>query len=242
MPTAAEIARATGPYNLPDGEVPVIDGTPRWPWDEAVARQRLARVAALAGLALDGSETFVESGSNDAWLLPDAVLRVCWRGDVDRLVRESELAAVLPDGVPGPRVLDHGRDGGLSWMLVKRHHATSLWHLWQSEPAPVLRDYVRQLADIMRTLHDWTPPAVILARYRAAEVPSDESDPVRIAGSTLTPLAGAQLHRLLTHARSRTSTPLCWTESRPAYPPPPAPPSTAPPTCSSTPTAPPPTS
>lgn len=102
MTTAAEIARYTGPYNLPEGEVPVIDGTPRWPWDEAVARRRLARVAAAAHLSLTGDEAFVESGSNDAWLLPDAVLRVCWRGDVDRLVRESELALALPDGIPGP--------------------------------------------------------------------------------------------------------------------------------------------
>lgn len=203
MTTAADIARFTGPYNLPDGEVPVIDGTPRWPWDEAVARQRLVRVARSAGLALTGDEVFVESGSNDAWLLPDAVLRVCWRGDVDRLVREAELAVALPDGVPGPRVLDSGRDDAVSWMLVKRHHATSLWHAWQSEPAPVLRDYVRQLADIIRRLHDWQPPAAVLERYRAAEVADTEADPIRIAASTLTPLAAAQLHRLIDHARGR---------------------------------------
>ena len=177
MTTAADIARFTGPYNLPDGEVPVIDGTPRWPWDEAVARQRLVRVARSAGLALSGDEVFVESGSNDAWLLPDAVLRVCWRGDIDRLVREAELAVALPDGVPGPRVLDSGRDDAVSWMLVKRHHATSLWHAWQSEPAPVLRDYVRQLADIIRQLHDWQPPAAVLERYRAAEVRRHRSRP-----------------------------------------------------------------
>ncbi|MEY9929139.1 aminoglycoside phosphotransferase (APT) family kinase protein [Catenulispora sp. GP43] len=203
MTTAADIARFTGPYNLPDGEVPVIDGTPHWPWDEAVARQRLARIARSAGLSLTGDEVFVESGSNDAWLLPEAVLRVCWRGDVDRLVRESELAMVLPEGVPGPRVLDCGRDGALSWMLVKRHHATSLWHAWQSEPAPVLHDYVTQLADIMRRLHEWHPPAAILERYRAAEAADTETDPVRIAASTLTPLAAAHLHRLIEHARDR---------------------------------------
>lgn len=204
MSTAAEIARFTGPYNLPDGEVPIIDGTPRWPWDEAVARRRLARVAAAAGLSLTGGEVFVESGSNDTWLFPDSVLRVCWRGDTDRLVREAELAAVLPDGVPGPQVLDHGRDDALSWMLVKRHHATSLWHAWQSEPAPVLRDYVRQLADIMRRLHEWQPPTAVLTRYRAAEVPATETDPVRIAASTLTPLSAPLLHRLIEHARDRT--------------------------------------
>lgn len=203
MSTAAEIARFTGPYNLPDGEVPIIDGTPRWPWDEAVARRRLARVARSAGLSLRGDEVFVESGSNDTWLMPDTVLRVCWRGDIDRLVREAELAAVLPDGVPGAHVLNHGRDDGLSWMLVKRYHATSLWHAWQSSPAPALRDYVTQLADIMRCLHEWHPPTAVLERYQAAEVAVSETDPVRIAASTLTPLAAPLLHRLVEHARDR---------------------------------------
>jgi aminoglycoside phosphotransferase (APT) family kinase protein len=168
-----------------------------------VARRRLARVAESAGLSPDGGEVFVESGSNDTWLFPETVLRVCWRGDIDRLVREAELVAVLPAGVPGPQVLDHGRVEGLSWMLVKRYHATSLWHAWQSEPAAVLRDYVRQLAAIMQRLHEWQPPAATLQRYRAAEAAPDESDPVRIAASTLTPLAAPQLHRLIKHARGR---------------------------------------
>lgn len=88
-------------------------------------------------------------------------------------------------------------------MLLERHHATSLWHAWQSEPAPVLRDYVRQLAAIMRRLHDWQPPTAILERYRAAEVAESETDPVRIAASTLTPLAAAHLHQLIAYARTR---------------------------------------
>ena len=203
MTSADDIARFAGPYNLPDGEVPVVDGIARWPWDEVVARQRLLRVAGLTGLSLTGDEVFVESGSNDTWLLPDTVLRVCYRGDVDRLVREAELALVLPDGIPGPRVLDSGHADGLSWMLVERHHATSLWHAWQSEPAPVLGDYVRQLAAIMRRLHDWQPPAAILERYRAAEVAETETNPIRVAASTLTPLAAPLLHRLIEYARTR---------------------------------------
>ena len=96
------IARFTGPYNLPGGVVPVVDGIPRWPWDEVVARRRLGQVAKLAGLRLTGDEVFVESGSNDTWFLSgETVLQVCYRGDVDRLVREAELLAVLPGSVPG---------------------------------------------------------------------------------------------------------------------------------------------
>jgi hypothetical protein len=96
------VSRFTGPYNLADGMVPVVDGIPRWPWDEVVARRRLGQVAKLAGLRLTGDEVFVESGSNDTWFLSgETVLQVCYRGDVDRLVREAELLAVLPGSVPG---------------------------------------------------------------------------------------------------------------------------------------------
>lgn len=156
---ADRIARFTGPYNLRDGVVPVVDGVPRWPWDEVVARRRLGEVAKLAGLRLTGDEVFVESGSNDTWFLSgETVLQVCYRGDVDRLVREAELLAVLPGGLPGPAVLDYGRDRLLSWMVVKRVHAGSLWSAWPGETGAVRRSYVSQLAEIMRSLHAWQPP------------------------------------------------------------------------------------
>lgn len=194
------IARYAGLYNLPGGKVPVIDGIPRWPWEEPVARRRLHHVARLAGLHLTGDEPFSEGSSNDTWFLSDEiVLRVCYRGDVDRFVREAELAAALPDSVPGPLVLDYGRDEFLSWMVIKRLHAGSLWHVWGSESATVLRSYVAQLAEILRSLHEWQPPARILARYAAAELPDSETDPVAIAAD-LTPLSVDHLNRLIEYA------------------------------------------
>jgi aminoglycoside phosphotransferase (APT) family kinase protein len=197
------IARFTGPYNLPGGVVPVVDGIPRWPWDEVVARRRLGQVAKLAGLRLTGDEVFVESGSNDTWFLSgETVLQVCYRGDVDRLVREAELLAVLPGSVPGPAVLDYGRDRLMSWIVVRRVHAGSLWRAWRSETGAGRRSYVRQLAQIMRSLHSWQPPAQVLARYAAAECPEAETDPVAIAASTLTPLSAGQLGRLIEHVRA----------------------------------------
>jgi hypothetical protein len=136
------IARFTGPYNLPGGVVPVVDGVPRWPWDELVARRRLGQVAKLAGLRLTGGEVFVESGSNDTWFLSgEAVLQVCYRGDVDRLVREAELLAVLPGGVPAPAVLDYGRDRLMSWLVVSRVRAATLWHAWRSDTSIVQRSW-----------------------------------------------------------------------------------------------------
>ena len=94
-----------GPYralhrslNLPDGVVPVVDGIPRWPWDEVVVRRRLSKVAKLAGLRLTGDEVFVESGSNDTWFVPgDMVLQVCYRGEVGECIRRR-LARRVRDG------------------------------------------------------------------------------------------------------------------------------------------------
>jgi hypothetical protein len=204
---ADRIARFTGPYNLPDGVVPVVDGIPRWPWEEVVAQRRLSQVAKLAGLRLTGDEVFVESGSNDTWFLSgETVLQVCYRGDVDRLVRAAELLAVLPASVPRPVVLDHGRDRLMSWMVVKRVRAGSLWDAWPGETGAVRRSYVGQLAEIMRSLHCWQPPARVLARYAAAECAAAETDPVAIAASTLTPLSVCQLGRLIEHARAATFT------------------------------------
>jgi aminoglycoside phosphotransferase (APT) family kinase protein len=136
----------------------------------------------------------------------DTVLEVCYRGDVDRLVREAELLAVLPDSVPGPAVLDYGRDQLMSWILVKRVRAGSLWDAWASEPGAVLRSYVSQLAQIMRSLHSWQPPARVLARYAAAECPEAETDPVAIAASTLTPLSASQPGLLIEHPRAAAFT------------------------------------
>ena len=201
------IARFTGPYNLPGGMVPVVDGIPRWPWDEVVARRRLGQVAKLAGLRLTGDEGFRwERIERYVVLSGDTVLQVCYRGDVDRLVREAELLAVSPESVPGPAVLDYGRDRLMSWIVVKRVHAGLLWHAWGSEPGAVLRSYVSQLAQIMRSLHSWQPPAQVLARYGAAECPEAETDPLAIAASTLTPLSASQLGRRIEHARAATFT------------------------------------
>jgi aminoglycoside phosphotransferase len=157
----------------------------RWSPGAAWARSRSWR-----GLRLSGDEVFVESGSNDTWFVSgDTVLQVCYPGDVDRLVGEAELLAVLPDSVPGPAVLDYGRDQLMSWILVKRVRAGSLWDAWASEPGDVLRSYVSQLAQVMRSLHSWQPPARVLARYAAAECPEAETDPGRHRGEHPQPLS-----------------------------------------------------
>ena len=195
------IAALAGPYSLPDGRVPLVDGVPRWPWEADVARRRLHRVAARLRLRLTGGETLLEGASNDAWLLGDTVLRVCWRGDIDRLLREAALADVLPEVVHVPRPLDCGRDEFLSWTLTPRVHGTSLSRLWRGAPESQLRGHVKQLAEILAALHAWTPPADVAAMLAAA-APGDGDDALGITGKCVVPLVPAHQSRLVEHIRT----------------------------------------
>jgi hypothetical protein len=72
------------------------------------ARDRLHLVLAESGLVPVDAPELIASPSNDAWMLDDAelgpvVLRVCWRGDRQRLLREAAVARHL--AVPERRAL-----------------------------------------------------------------------------------------------------------------------------------------
>jgi hypothetical protein len=66
------------------------------PWSRASARRRLARLAPTLPLAVAEAPEFLVSHSNDVWGSGEVVLRICWRGDRARLMREAQLAAALP--------------------------------------------------------------------------------------------------------------------------------------------------
>lgn len=186
-----------GAYNLPGGQVPIVDGEPKWPWDDEVARVRLARVARRLGLRLAGDESRLDGASNDTWLLGEQVLRVCWRGDLDRLAREAALLDALPEEIPAPRPLDRGRDDDLSWLLMPRLPGISL----ADAPATERRGLVRELGALVRALRGWRPPAEVTAVIEAA-APRDEDDALTITGKRLVPLGRAQQLRLADYVRT----------------------------------------
>jgi aminoglycoside phosphotransferase (APT) family kinase protein len=195
------IAALAGPYSLPDGEVPLVDGVPRWPWEADVARQRLERVAARLGLRLSGGESLLEGASNDAWLIGDMVLRVCWRGDIDRLLREVSLARALPEAVHCPQPLDYGRDETLSWTLTARVVGTPLAQIWGIASEPQLRGCVQQLAEMLAALHAWTPPREITDMLTLA-APGDADNALGITGKSVVPLALTHQLRLVEYIKT----------------------------------------
>jgi aminoglycoside phosphotransferase (APT) family kinase protein len=177
--------------------VPIVDGEPRWPWDDEVARQRLARVAATLGLSTTGDESRLDGASNDTWLLGEQVLRVCWRGDLDRLAREAALLDALPTDIPAPRPLACGRDDDLSWLLMPRMPGRSLAQAWPTAG----HEHVRELVELVRALHVWQPPADLRTLLESA-APNDTDDALAITGKRLIPLARNQQLCLIEYVRT----------------------------------------
>lgn len=64
---------------------------------DPAARLEIVRPAVPGDL---GGTVLGQSWSNDTWLTSGSVLRVCWRGDRERLVREGMVLESLPDSVP----------------------------------------------------------------------------------------------------------------------------------------------
>ncbi|HEY8787863.1 MAG TPA: aminoglycoside phosphotransferase family protein [Actinopolymorphaceae bacterium] len=132
---------------------------------------RLAIVLAAAGLHPGADPAAVTSHSNDTWLIEDpqqgqVVLRVCWRGDTDRLLREGTVGADLPAEVGYPPVLGFGRvpgDRDLSWTVTRRLAGMSLADAWPGLHEVARRDACRQVAHALRAMHEWSPSAAARA-------------------------------------------------------------------------------
>ena len=145
------------------------------PWDPAAARWRLDRLRDVLPIALPAGTPFSGGESNDVWIAGDSVLRVCWRGDRDRLLREAAVLAALPESVPHAPVIGAGATEDVSWMLAERVPGRSLRAITEAVPQPQVRKLYAQLADILRSLHAWSPPEEIRTslRERPATVPGN---------------------------------------------------------------------
>jgi aminoglycoside phosphotransferase (APT) family kinase protein len=160
---------------------------------DPAARLEIVRHAVPVDL---GGAVLVESWSNDAWLTDESVLRVCWRGDRKRLLREAMLLESLPASVTHASVVAAGCTEGLTWMVVRRLPGERLDLAWPRLAARERRDAVVSLAGALKALHRWEPPAAVAQQLRAAPllgavVPGD------LAGAVLVPLPVSRLFSLL---------------------------------------------
>lgn len=173
------------------------------------ARARFEALVRGADLDLVGDPELVTSYSNDAWYVRsasagEAVLRVCWIGDRERLLREAAVGQRLPPEVGYPTVLASGSltlaEEPLTWMLSRRLEGTTLRAAWP-ELDPGQRE--RALADVarpLRALHAWRPPAEVAALL-GPPPPSD--DPSTIIGRSILPLPLYRVRHLVRPAADR---------------------------------------
>ncbi len=141
--------------------------------EELVARGRLAIIASSLPTQDWESAQWLPSNSNDVWRLHDVVLRVCWRGDRRRLLRELQISQELPSSLLHPAVLGAADHEGLTWQLTRYIPGAVLADTWLEMERSRLREIVAQLAQMLKTLHGWTPsPEVrdVLAAREGAQL------------------------------------------------------------------------
>ncbi|HEY5357755.1 MAG TPA: hypothetical protein VIJ82_08695 [Streptosporangiaceae bacterium] len=125
-----------------------------------------ARLAVIGGaVPVDlGGAILVESWSNDTWMTGRFVLRVCWRGDRERLLREWALLASLPHAV----ALTAGRAGDLTWLVLERLAGERLDLAWPRLTGRLRQEAVISLGTALGALHQWAPPAGVREMLAAA--------------------------------------------------------------------------
>lgn len=156
---------------------------------------RLETVRAAVPFDLDGA-VLAQSWSNDTWLTSGSVLRVCWRGDRERLVREALLLESLPGSIPHATLVAAGCTEGLTWMAVRRLAGERLDLVWPRLSSQERREAVVSLAGTLKALHSWRPSAVIVARLQQPTSTARVA-PDAIVGAALVPLPIARLLPLL---------------------------------------------
>jgi hypothetical protein len=161
--------------------------------NDPAARLEIVRPAVPVDL---DAAVLAESWSNDTWLAGGSVLRVCWRGDRKRLLREAALLGSLPAAVPHATVLAAGCTEGLTWMVLWRLPGERLDLVWPRLSGRERRDAVAGMAGALRALHGWKPPPVLREQLRQASL-TPPITPDDIVGAGIVPLPSWRLLPLL---------------------------------------------
>lgn len=127
------------------------------PWSEDAARWRLKQLRPELPLAVPDGAVFAGGNANDAWIFDDLVLRICWRADRGRFLREAALLGELPEYLPHASVLAVGANDFVSWMLSPRLAGVPMLHVLAGLREDQRRSLLRDTAAIVRDLHEWQP-------------------------------------------------------------------------------------
>ncbi len=135
-----------------------------------------------SGLAHDGELTHASSTRNEVFLSEHHVIRVN-RQPSQRLSREAELCAAMPNLAWAPTVVAYGGEVGADYLIVERHRGGPLSRWWPDMDDNQRARAISQLSDILQELH---------AIERPASVPFIDSPPQMLnpvsVGNPVSPL------------------------------------------------------
>jgi hygromycin-B 7''-O-kinase len=122
-----------------------------------LALARAKHALAAAHLDTNVELTRASSVTNEVWLTPQYAIRVNRRPD-HRLRREAKIGPHLPKEVNYPEVIAYGTGTGFDWLVVRRRAGNVLSRCWPTMAPAARRLAVRQLAYMLRALHQATSP------------------------------------------------------------------------------------
>jgi len=170
------------------------------------ARTRLSRVLDLARLRDYGEASALPSASNDAWRIGEKIVRVCWRGDIQRLVREAALCAALPPEIRCPPIIAAGQDGQIAWTVSRLAPGRPLTQLWPTLGHREQRRSIAQVSTVLRALHSWSPPAEVARMLEEHKNTAPTALP-DIIGLDICPLPVQRALHLAAHAATGSQLP-----------------------------------
>jgi hygromycin-B 7''-O-kinase len=97
------------------------------------------------------------SVTNEVWLTSEFAIRVNRRPD-HRLRREAKIGPHLPPEVRYPEIVAYGTGTGFDWLVVRRRPGNVLSRCWPTMAPSQRRLAIRQLAYMLRVLHQSTSP------------------------------------------------------------------------------------
>lgn len=165
--------------------------------------ERLEALRSSGAISLATVSERMESYSNDTWIARttdggDVVLRVCWIGDRQRLLREAAVGAALPDEIGYPTVLGSGtltyEGETITWMMAGRLTGSSLMQVWPSLSEDQRDRALTDTLGLVRRLHAWSLQAALLP-WLTPPTPTDDTE--ELIGSTLIPLPLGRVRQLV---------------------------------------------
>lgn len=119
---------------------------------------RLRRVLRAEGLVARGIPALVASESNEVWRVDHLYVRICWRGDLERLIREASVAALLPPEVGYPEVVATGCDDEYSWMVTREVEGVPVSEMITSFDSDARSRVGERLGELLQIVHQQPVP------------------------------------------------------------------------------------